>query len=141
MPQKVVCVSMYASPLHIGHLELIAKAKALGNLLVVIVNSDEQLKQKYPNEEPFMSCRERMAMLRAIKGVDLVVKSIDTDRTVCKTLSCIQPHIFANGGDRSNDEIPESRICRELGIEIVDGLGLKIQSSSNLLRRNQKVSK
>ena len=44
--------------------------------------------------------------------------------------------IFANGGDQNNDTIPEAEICRQLGVELIDGLGNKIQSSSWLLKKN-----
>jgi len=58
--------------------------------------------------------------------------SIDLDTTVCKSLKKIKLNIFAKGGDRYIYEIPEPKICEKLGVKIVDGLGKKIQSSSNL---------
>ncbi len=42
---------------------------------------------------------------------------------------------FANGGDQNNDTIPEAEVCKENGIELIDGLGVKVQSSSWLLDR------
>ena len=56
----------------------------------------------------------------------------DRDKTVSKSLEKLKPSVFANGGDRKNYEIPESRICKEYGIQIIDGLGDKIRSSSDL---------
>ena len=47
-------------------------------------------------------------------------------------LMYLKPDIFAKGGDRKINEIPESKICEDLGIKIVDGLGQKIRSSSDL---------
>ena len=44
--------------------------------------------------------------------------------------------MFGNGGDQNNDTIPEAEICKELGVELTDGLGNKIQSSSWLLKEN-----
>ena len=75
---------------------------------------------------------DRLSIVSHIKGVDEAVMSIDEDKTVCKTLDLIKPDIFANGGDRSNSEIPESSICKENGTKIIDGLGDKIRSSSEL---------
>ena len=69
--------------------------------------------------------------------MDFAVLSIDNDKTVCKTLESIRPHIFTNGGDQTNDIIPEKEICDKLNIELVDGLGGKIQSSSWLLAKNK----
>jgi len=59
--------------------------------------------------------------------------SIDTDRSVSKSIEYLTPNVFAKGGDRTSDEIPESEICEKYGIEIVDGLGKKIRSSSELI--------
>lgn len=125
---KTVCVSMYADPLHSGHIECLEKARALGDRLVVIVNNDHQATLK--KGRPFMKETERMRVIGALKVVDEVVLSIDRDRTVCETLRRVHPDIFANGGDVSNTQCPEARVCEELGIKMVDGLGDKIQSSS-----------
>jgi len=133
--EKVIVFSGYFDPLHVGHLEGIELAKKLGGKLVVIVNSDEQavLKKGFA----FMPEGERMKIVKALEFVDEVVLSIDKDKSICKTLAMIKPHIFAKGGDRTAGEIPEGAICRELGIEIIDGLGAKIQSSSYLVKRGK----
>ena len=127
-----VAVSGYFNPLHKGHLEYLERAKRLGDYLIVILNSDHQVKLK--GSVPFMNENERKIILESVVYVDEVFLSIDKDRSVCKSLRAIKPHIFANGGDRLNSEVPEGPICSELGIEIVDGLGEKIQSSSTLIK-------
>lgn len=131
-----VAISGYFDPIHIGHLELIEKAKALGDYLIVIVNNDNQAVLK--KGKPFMKQEERMKIVQAIKGVDEVFLSIDKDRSVCKSLRKVHPDIFGNGGDRHQGEIPEAVICRELNIQMVDGLGSKIQSSSALIKGTDK---
>jgi len=68
--KKVVITSGYFNPIHIGHINLIKEAKALGDFLVVIVNNDEQVKAK--GSVPFMSAQERMAIIKDIKHVDEV---------------------------------------------------------------------
>lgn len=125
---KKICISGYFDPLHIGHLEYIKKSKELGDYLIVIVNSDYQSNLK--KGKSFMKENERIEILKAIRYVDEVFLSIDKDRTVCESLKVIKPDVFCNGGDQFNDSIPEAPICRELGIDLVDGLGNKIQSSS-----------
>ena len=80
---------------------------------------------------------ERLKIIRSLRIVDMAVLSIDEDRTVCKTLESVRPDIFTNGGDQSNDIIPEKDICEKLGIKLVDGMGNKIQSSSWLLEKAQ----
>ena len=129
---KIVAASGYFNPLHRGHIEYLEKAKSLGDRLIVIVNSDYQRALKC--SKAFMLEDERMLIVKALKCVDEVFLSVDKDTTVCHTLRVLKPHIFAKGGDRTIDEIPESRVCKELGIEMIDGLGEKIQSSSWLLK-------
>ena len=140
---KRVIISGYFDPLHIGHLEYINSAKLLGDYLIVVVNSDAQAILK--KGKSFMPEKERCKIVESIKGVDEVVLSADTDRTVCYTLGIIKyayyedELIFANGGDRTNKEIPEKKICDKLGIKIVDGVGGgKIQSSSNLIKKSRR---
>ena len=127
---KIVCVSGYFDPLHVGHIEYFKKSKELGDLLMVIVNNDTQAILKKGNA--FMPADERMAIIAELKCVDTVVKSLDQDRSVCATLQLIEPKpdYFCNGGDQTNEIIPESMVCYERGIEMVDGMGEKIQSSS-----------
>ncbi len=134
MEERVVAVSGGFDPLHVGHLRMIQTAKALGTRLVVIVNRDEFLKQK--KGYVFMPLEERMEILRGLRDVDEVVAAVDSDQTVRETLRLVKPHVFANGGDRSDEAvIPEAGVCRELGIEMVFNVGGgKIQSSSDLVR-------
>lgn len=129
----IVCASGYFNPLHSGHIEYLERAKALGNYLIVIVNSDKQREIK--GSKYFMNQDERMKIVKSLRCVDEVVLAIDSDGTVCKTIESLnpRPHIFAKGGDRNSTEVPEGAVCRRLGIAMVDGLGEKIQSSSWLL--------
>jgi hypothetical protein len=71
-------------------------------------------------------------ILRSLKVVDEVHLSVDKDRTVCNSIASIQPPIthFVNGGDQTNASIPETFVCQKMGIQLIDGLGDKIQSSS-----------
>ena len=86
----------------------------------------------------FMDEWDRMEIVYHLDMVDGVFLSVDTDRSVCKTIEMIsrmnknKDIIFANGGDRNTGEVPESKVCDRLGIEMVDGLGEKIRSSSDL---------
>ena len=138
--QKIIIVSGYFNPIHKGHLEYFINAKAKGELLFVIVNSDYQRALKGSKE--FQKEDERLFIVQHIKEVDRAFLSIDQDRTVCKTLESLHRKFrskfrlaFANGGDQTNQSIPEASICQKLGIELIDGLGDKIQSSSWLLQK------
>ena len=140
MKSKAIIVSGYFNPLHKGHLELFEKAKASGDQLWVIVNSDLQRVLKGSKE--FMDENERLIIVKAIRIVDKALISIDTDKTQCATLSDLAGKYskdyqlyFANGGDQNNDSIPEVSVCKENGIGLLEGLGDKIQSSSWLLKK------
>ena len=139
MKKKAVIVSGYFNPIHKGHIEYFNNAKALADELFVIVNNDHQRSLKGSKE--FQNEEERMIIVSNIKSVDKTILSIDQDRTVCATLKMIAKKYggeyelaFANGGDQNNDTIPEREICNETGINLIDGLGDKIQSSSWLLK-------
>ena len=134
--EKIVCVSGYFNPLHAGHLEYFEKSKKLGDKLVVIVNNDIQSYLKKGSS--FMPEDERLKIVRSLRVVDFAMLSIDEDRTVCKTLECVRPDMFCNGGDAFNTSIPEGPTCEKLGIEMIDSLGDKIQSSSWLLSKSKE---
>ena len=139
--QKAIIVSGYFNPLHKGHLEYFNNAKTMADKLFVIVNNDHQRALKGSRE--FQDENERMIIVSNIKAVDKAVLSIDTDRTVCKTIESIAVEFgnefdlsFANGGDQNNDTIPEREGCDMMNVALIDGLGDKIQSSSWLLKKN-----
>mgnify|MGYP005625462267 CR=1 FL=1 len=138
MKKKAIIVSGYFNPIHKGHLEYFNNAKALADELFVIVNSDLQRGLKGSKE--FQKEDERLFIVQNIKAVDKAIISIDQDRTVCESIRSLQEKYgneyqlgFANGGDQDNNSIPEAPICNELNIQLIDGLGDKIQSSSWLL--------
>ena len=128
--QVVVAVSGYFDPLHVGHIEFFQLAKDLGSKLIVIVNNNYQAEMKKGSF--FMDEKDRMEIVAALRYVDEVFLSIDKDNSVCKSLEFIKPSIFANGGDRLLNEIPETAIMEKYNIKMVDGLGDKIRSSSDL---------
>ena len=141
MKEKAIIVSGYFNPLHKGHLDLFKKAKSLGDKLWVIVNSDFQRELK--GSKPFMDENERLIIIQSIKYVDYTLISNDRDKTQCYTLQQFHDMfshkydlIFANGGDQNNDTISEREVCEGLGIELLDGLGDKIQSSSWLIGKD-----
>lgn len=143
---KVVITSGFFNPLHIGHVNLIREAKKLGDFLVVIVNNDEQVKLK--GSVPFMSQQERIEIIKALRYADDVVLAIDAfadgkEVPISKSLEMVAKKypgelIFAKGGDRNFENLPESEknICKEFNIGVVSNVGGgKVQSSSELLKK------
>ena len=141
--KTLVIVSGYFNPLHSGHIEYLTKSKGLGDFLFVIVNNDKQREMK--GSKPFMLEEERKTIIQSLKCVDAAMVAIDTERTVNESIKFIMNwkgsefdrFIFANGGDQNRGTIGETKLCEELGIELADGLGDKIQSSSWLLNGKQ----
>ena len=138
MKKKAIIVSGYFNPIHKGHIAYFNNAKALCDVLFVIVNSDLQRGLKGTKE--FQKEAERLFIVQNIKAVDTAIISIDEDRTVCKSIRFLYENNkeiydfgFANGGDQNNNSIPEVPVCQELGIQLIEGLGDKIQSSPWLL--------
>ena len=110
MNSKIIIVSGYFNPILKGHIELFHKAKSICDKLFVIV--------------------------------DKVFLSEDQDRTVRLTIEKIYSEFansnqlyFANGGDQNNNSIPEANTCKNLGIQLIEGMGAKVQSSSWLLNK------
>ncbi len=140
----VVAASGGFDPIHIGHVRIFKRAKALGDKLVVILNNDNWLMKK--KGYVFMPQEERKEIIEAIKYVDKVVltrHAKDTeDMSVCAELKKIRPDIFANGGDRKLGNIPEVPVCEEIGCKMVFnvGEGGKVQSSSWLVDKHKKRS-
>lgn len=141
---RVTVVSLYANPIHCGHLDYIEAAAKMGNYVIAIVNNDHQVKLK--GSQPFMSQEERLRIVGSIKGVDKAVLSIDKDSTVCQSVRAeyhklqydvfFESMTFANGGDRKKGGVPEDVLEEELGIRMAYNTGgEKTQSSSGLIKK------
>lgn len=139
-----VCVSGGVDPIHIGHVRLFKSAKELGTKLIVILNNDNWLMKK--KGFVVMDEKDRKEILESIRYVDEVVltkhEPESEDVSVCESLKEIHPDIFANGGDRKSDNIPEYKLCEEVGIkmEFNIGEGGKVRSSSEIVKKENTTS-
>ena len=132
---KIVVAAGGFDPFHLGHLEHLRKAKELGEILIVILNPDNDIIKK--RGVVFMPMGQRYELLKAIKYVDDVVIAIDGDGTVAKTLLWLKPDIFAKGGDRTPENMPQNEldVCKKIGCEIIYNVGEQLESSTDLLRK------
>lgn len=138
MPNSVVVITGGFDPLHSGHLNYIRAARKLGDILIAGINSDEWLVRK--KGRSFMPASERRRIIEAIEGVDQAVEFNDSDgsgKAIINWARLTYPDakiIFANGGDRTAENIPEMDVDDD-NIEFVFGVGGtdKVNSSSWLL--------
>lgn len=129
---KVVLVTGGFDPLHSGHIDYFKAAKQLGNLLVVGINSDAWLERK--KGRAFMPASERKTIIENLYQVHKVIEFDDTDNSAIdaiKKIKEIYPRatvVFANGGDRTKDNIPEMAVD---GVEFVFGVGGENKANSS----------
>ena len=129
---KVVLATGGFDPLHSGHIEYLKSAKVLGDTLVVGINSDDWLIRK--KGRTFMPSTERIAIIENLKMVDHCILFDDTDNTAIEAINNVKlmyPNseiIFANGGDRTQDNIPEMSVP---GVKFIFGVGGENKKNSS----------
>ena len=123
---KIVLVTGGFDPLHSGHLAYFQEARALGDKLVVGVNSDAWLTRK--KGRPFLPLKERINIIQSLRMVDHCVLYDDSDGSSCQAITNVRAMypsdeiIFANGGDRTNENIPEMAV-KDDNLKFVFGVG------------------
>ncbi len=134
---KIILATGGFDPVHSGHIRYFKAARLLGDMLIVGLNSDEWLERK--KGRAFMPWNERLCVINNLAMVDEVYTFDDEDDSARHFIQQVQAHypdarlIFANGGDRTADNVPESDVP---GVEFVYGVGgAKTASSSDFLQR------
>ena len=157
--KSVIIMSGGFDPVHKGHLRMFREASWLGHFVIVGLNSDEWLTRK--KGKPFMKFEERKEILEGFKYISQVIPFDDSDDTACDLVEKVYnlydnnlKHFeydatdvghagfidyykiyFGNGGDRTDDNVPEIPVCKKLGVQMIWGVGGgKIQSSSWLIK-------
>ena len=148
---KIAIVSGYFNPLHVGHLDYLETAKKISDKLIVIVNNDHQVSLK--GSTPFMTEEDRIRIVSALRCVDGVYLSTDKDASVLGTLKHVlvqnqangrNHFMFCNGGDRSNTNTPEERLCSSNSYNLTSVYnvgGNKAESSSVLINNAAKMQR
>ena len=117
--------------IHVGHIRYLAGAKALGDILVVGVNSDKQARGLKGDGRPFMPVYERAELIASLKCVDLV--TIFDEPTVEALIRAIRPDFHAKGTDYTTETVPERDIIREIGGQVAIVGDPKDHSSTELI--------
>ncbi len=119
--------------LHVGHVRYLEAARALGDLLIVAINSDEQVRVLKGDSRPFMPERERAEIVASIRAVDIV--TIFHEPTVEELLRVIRPDIHAKGTDYTEDTVPEKDVVRSYGGRVAIVGDPKDHSTSEMVGR------
>ncbi|MFS8085233.1 MAG: adenylyltransferase/cytidyltransferase family protein [Acidobacteriota bacterium] len=119
--------------LHVGHIRYLEAAKALGDLLVVAINSDEQARRLKGAGRPVLPQDQRAELVSSLQAVDFV--TIFGEPTVTELLLALKPDIHAKGTDYTEDTVPERDVVRSFGGRVAIVGDPKDHSSSEVIER------
>jgi rfaE bifunctional protein nucleotidyltransferase chain/domain len=114
--ERVVFTNGCFDLLHPGHVSYLGAARALGDALVVGLNSDASVKRLKGPERPLVPERDRAAVLVALESVDAVV--VFGEDTPIRLLRELKPAVYVKGGDYRIEDLPEAKIAAEIGTEV-----------------------
>jgi rfaE bifunctional protein nucleotidyltransferase chain/domain len=128
---KIVLANGCFDLFHVGHIRYLAGAKALGDILIVGINSDEQVRKLKGKNRPLMPENERAEIVSALRFVDFV--TIFPEPTVTELIRAIRPDFHAKGTDYTTETVPEREIVREYGGQVAIVGDPKDHSSTELI--------
>jgi D-glycero-beta-D-manno-heptose 1-phosphate adenylyltransferase len=131
--KKVVLANGCFDILHVGHLRYLKGARALGDVLVVAINSDRSVRAIKDPGRPILDEDERVALVSALKCVDYVVLFDEPD--VTSVLKTLRPAIHAKGTDYTEETVPEREIVRANGGDVRITGDAKDHSTRDIIRR------
>ena len=129
---KIVLANGCFDLFHVGHIRYLAGAKSLGEILIVGINSDRQVRKLKGENRPFMPENERAEIVSALKFVDYV--TIFDEPTVTELLRAVRPDFHAKGTDYTPETVPEREIVKEFGGQVAIVGDPKDHSSTDLLK-------
>ena len=133
--RRVVLANGCFDLLHAGHVRYLEGARSLGDLLVVGINSDDQVTRLKGQGRPILPERDRAEIVASLEAVDLV--TIFDEPTVTELLLAMRPDIHAKGTDYTEDTVPERDVVRSFGGRVRIVGDPKNHSTSELIRRFQ----
>ena len=119
--------------LHAGHVQLLQRAKAFGDLLVVGLNSDASTRRLKGPTRPINQERDRLALVAALDPVDFAV--LFEEDTPAETIRALRPHVHVKGGDYTVETLPEADAAREVGARIELLSLVEGRSTTNVIQR------
>ncbi|MBD1997971.1 D-glycero-beta-D-manno-heptose 1-phosphate adenylyltransferase [Leptolyngbya sp. FACHB-541] len=136
--QRIVFTNGCFDILHRGHVTYLNQAKALGDILIVGVNSDESVRQLKGNTRPVNALADRMAVLAALNCVDAIAPFNEINP--CNLIQIVRPQVFVKGGDYTRETLPEASLVEELGgvVKIVPFVGDR--STTQLIQQIQNLN-
>lgn len=117
--------------LHAGHIETLNAARALGDCLIVCVNSDESVRRLKGPSRPLQPVADRVRVLSALRAVDAV--TVFDETTPHEVLARLRPDVWVKGGDYAGQELPEAALLRTWGGEVVTVPYLAGRSTTELV--------
>ena len=129
--RKIVLANGCFDVLHVGHVRYLEAAKALGDLLIVGINSDEQARRLKGEGRPLLPQDQRAEIISSIEAVDLV--TIFLEPTVEQLLLALKPDVHAKGTDYTEDSVPERDVVRSFGGRVAIVGDPKDHSSSEMI--------
>jgi rfaE bifunctional protein nucleotidyltransferase chain/domain len=112
--KTVVLTNGHFDILHVGHVDCLQRAKALGDVLMVGLNSDASTRLLKGEKRPIVPQEERAQLLAALQCVDYVI--IFEERTAERLLAALKPEVYVKGGDWAIEDLPEAKVIAEYGI-------------------------
>lgn len=114
--KTIVLTNGHFDVLHVGHVDCLQRARALGDVLIVGLNSDASTRLLKGEKRPIVPQEERAQLLAALECVDYVV--IFEERTAERLLAALQPEVYVKGGDWAVEDLPEAEVIAECGIRV-----------------------
>jgi len=112
--KTVVLTNGHFDVLHVGHVDCLQRAKALGDVLIVALNSDASTRLLKGAKRPIVPQDERAQLLAALECVDYVI--VFEERTAERLLAALKPEVYVKGGDWAIEDLPEAKVIAECGI-------------------------
>jgi D-glycero-beta-D-manno-heptose 1-phosphate adenylyltransferase len=131
--KRIVFANGCFDVLHVGHVRYLEAAKALGDLLIVAINSDAQARRLKGEGRPLMPQDQRAEIVSALGAVDFV--TIFDEPTVTELLLALKPDIHAKGTDYTEDTVPERDVVRSYGGRVAIAGDPKDHSSSRMIEK------